>query len=257
MKWLVVAICVLPIVFADPFCGPPFPLPEPECPPDSLPEPIIPVEVVGLYTEFGQNVTVRIAAVIQSINDLQAKNYQDLVDFIRETGGPGFNTCAKINFLRRQSDDFWQFIIDITGDLAWTDGIAYANYLAIIEKQFSLVINQPLVQSWMQELRQLSRLLRNQFLQAIQRRRAQWDELVAQISAQLSVLVSNGLCRNPDDMQERFNRILRVSFAESVDIIKQLFNDLAILLKHITHRNNELTRRIYEVDILALKYFVS
>lgn len=256
MKWLVVASCVLTVVFADPYCGLPFPQPEPECQPDLQPEPI-PVEVVGLYTLLGQNVSNEIVAAFQSVNDLQAKNNQDFINFIRESGGPGFNYCAKVQFLRRQTEEFWQFINDITSDLFWNLEIEYRNYLEVIEKQFSLIINQPEVQTWMRELHQLIRSMRNQFLQAVRRRRAQWDQLVGEFSAQFSVLVPTGLCQNPDEMQERFNRILRISFSESGNIIQQLFTDLGIFGKNAQIRDIELTNRIYEVEVLALKYFVS
>lgn len=217
-----------------------------------------PLPVVGLFSGIIQNLmAAKYAAAIQAVSDLQARNYQELINFLRANGGPGFNTCAKMQFAQRSSNQFWQSIDDITADLIWDLKLAFNAARATMLQQFGLVINQPLVRSWVRELCDLARNFRNSTLERIQVRRSQWDRLVEQTFADVQQLVQSELCQNPDGLQERFNRLVRISIEELAAIVKALENDIRVIQVNTIDRGFKAAHNIYALEIAALKYFVS
>lgn len=252
MKYLVAIICVWAVASAELNFAPQSPPSEPEVLPEPKPE-----LVVGLLTQVFQKLSARLELTDRSIDELQHTNEQELLNFIRESGGPASNILAKIQFFQKQANDFWQFIVDVLGDLTWDLNQYYGEALSTIEKEFRLVINQPLVRSWLRKLRDLPRIGRNLALQAIQRRHDQFDRLVLQVTADLGNLVRSELCQNPDAFQERFYRIFRLSYAEYLDIISNMKNDIRLITLDFVDSILKLANKIYEVDVLASKYFVS
>lgn len=254
MKWFVAVVCVCTFVSADPYCEQASTYPE--SPPDPLADDTVPIQITGLLAQVFRAHEERFPSVIQTVRDQKLKNNQNLVEFFRKSGGPGFNVCLKIQYFKRQTDQFWQGINDLTKDTHGFFVVDFQDAISIIEKQFSLVINQPLVRSWVRELRDIPRIALNLSFQRLQHRHSQWSEMVQQVRENLTNLVRT-FCNDPDTLQDRYYRVLRISFEEATDIINQFFADLIAIKTTYTQRVYELTKNIYEVEILALKYFVS
>lgn len=257
MPWLAVFVWVLVIHTAVPYCGFQLLPSQLECPPEVLPSSPSPVSVVGLFSQVIQKLIANSAISVQSLKDLKLKYDQDLIDYLSDNGGPGFNDCAKRQFYLRKTNKFWQAIVDITGDLTWLMQEDFEDALEIFVKQFNLIINQPAVRSWLRELRDVIRIGRNEVLQAINRRRSQWDELEQQVRQHVKQMVHIDLCQNADALQDRFNRVVHISLAKFSDIISKLKSDTETIIENIIQRAFKLANKIYEVEISALKYFVS
>lgn len=257
MKWLVAFVCVVAVASADPWCGCGPPPPPPLiCPPEVIVEPVLP-PVVGLLSQVINTLIADAAESVSEINALVEANNKNLEEFTRASGGPGFNNCAKINQFIRASNVFWQSVADITADLSWNVAQVFEEALGEIEKQFRLVINQPLVQSLLRELRDIPRIVRNLGLAALQARRAEWLNISAFYSAELTVLVQNGLCSSPQNMQERFYRVLEIGAAEASAVLGNLKTDLDAIVRAQAIRALQLANQIYEIEIVALSYFVT
>lgn len=256
MKWLIAFVCIWTLVSAYPYCGPQLPPPEPVCLPEVIPVPE-PVPVIGLLSQIVNKLMVRGEATVALIDNLQQEKHQNYVNFIRESGGPGFNLCPKTNFFIRGAEDFWKTINDIVADIAWEFDQTFTDAITIIEQQFSLVIDQPLVQSWLRELRDIPRIGRNLALQSIEYRRNEWIKVAQIYFVELSNLVRSELCQNPNELEGRYFRILRIGFEELQAVINKLKQDQDTLTRKVIARGFELANNIYNVEILALKYFVS
>lgn len=258
MKWLITFVFVWVSVSAIPWCGQQLPSHEPECPPEVLPTPE-PIEVVGLLTQLinklkdigdSENGTKSILALQQKKND-------DFITFIRESGGPGFNICAKINFFKRQANEFWNTIQSSILDIYWQMEQAFSDAIETIKREFRLVIDQPQVQSWLRELLDVPRISVNLSLQSLESHRRQWIQLAMEYQAKLATLVRNGLCHNANELQNRFYRVLRIGLTEGDKVIIDLIKDQLPITENAIKRGLELANKIYQVEILALKYFVS
>lgn len=244
MKWLLVLSCFWKLAAA---------LSYPESPPE-----VLPVPAVGLFTGVVHNLMApKYAAASQMISELQQKINLQFINFLRENAGPGFNRCAKMEFAQRNSNEFWQSFIDITSDLIWEKTLAFRAARAIMEKQFSLVIDQPQVRSWLREARDLSRVLKNRTLERIHVRRAQWERLIGQTFADVDRLVHSELCHNPDALKERAERLIRILLEELDNIINALKQDISVIQLNTMARGSTLANNIYEYEVKALKYFVS
>lgn len=259
MKWLIAIFCIVAVASADPWYGPPPPCgppPEPECPPEVIEEPV-PPPVVGMLTQIINVMIAEGAEITKVITALIAKNNQDLIDFNRQNGGPGFNDCAKIHFFARQANQFWKDVVDVTADQSHDILQAFNAALTQFEDVFRLVIDQPNVRSWLRELRDIPRLIQNLTDEAIQARRAQWFRLSQIYAEEFRNMVRAGLCSSPDYVQDRFYRILQVGLDEAADVLAQLKVDLETIRRRLVAHGAELSQNIYEVEILALKYFVA
>lgn len=258
MKWLLVFVCIWAVVSAVPWCncGPPEPPPEPICEIEVLPIPVLP-PAVGLLTQVINKLIEETEKGVTLVHGLIELNNKELVDFIRENGGPGFNRCRQLNFFVRQSTAFWDAITDISTDISWDVEQEFNAAILQIEEQFSLVIDQPDVRNWLRELRDLPRIIANLSNQAIEKRRAQWLWLAEQYRQELHHVIQSGLCQSPENVQERFYRILRVGLNEAASILTELGNDNLSIRQHLFSRALELANNIYQVEIIALRYFVS
>lgn len=256
MKLLLAFFCVVAVVAADPYCGQPIPLPGPVCLPEVIPVPVHP-PVIGLLSQVINLLIAQAAEVVTEITNLIVKNNNDLIAFIHSTGGPGFNDCKKLNFFIRQSTEFWQAVSDILKDHSWEVDQAFAAAILEIEQQFSLVIDQPQVRSWLRELRDIPRIIKNLSGQAVLNRRAQWLYLAQQYEIELKNIIQAGLCSCPDSMQERFYRVINIGLVEAESVLASLKLDIDAIARDLVDRALELANYIYEVEILALKYFVS
>lgn len=250
MRWLVTFACAWAVVSAIP------PSPDPECPIEILPIPE-PVPVVGLLSHYIKDLIESCKVTFKAINDAQALDQQQYRDYIRQIGGPGFHDAARKRFMLSQGDRLWALIVDITADITWKLSSALNEDVAIIEKQFSLVIDQPKVRSWLREIRDIIRVGRNQILQLIKTRRAEWSQFVSKAEEQLEIVIKTGLCQSPDTMRKRFYRMTRTSLSQSVDFVHQLENDIQAIVMNLAQHAVKLANNIYGVEIAALKYFVT
>lgn len=249
MKWLFVCVYLFTVRCANLQLKPG----RLECLPEVLPEEPQPVPVVGLITGIIIDLQVRSLDTVKLIEDLETQGHRELIDFIRRSGGPGANTCGTLQFLNRQLNKLWQSIQDVVFDLTWSLELRLREAYGLIEHEFRLVIDQPLVRSWIRELRDLTRIGRNLSVQSIQNRRLQLTQSVQQYINQLITLIQSGQCKNPDVVNERFYRILNVALAESSDIINQLKLDQSVITANLARRGLDLANNIYQVETLALK----
>lgn len=257
MHFLIGFVCIWTVVFAIPDCGPPLlPPPPPQCLPEELPVPTAD-PAVGLLTQVIQKLYAGLDAAFQFLNGIQLRNNQEFLNLITEVGGPGFNTAAKIKFFVQQSNEFWQSIIDTTADLTWMIQKVYADALSTIEEKFSLVIQQTAVRSWVRGLHDIIRKGRTVVLQASEQYRVKWMKWIQQVANELAQLVQSELCHNPDAVLDKAQRIIHRSFVESAEIVAQLWNEFNAITAKSFEYTLELANNIYEVQILALKYFVT
>lgn len=262
MKWLVAFVCIWAVASAQYWCGPPpppqlcGPPPEPECPPEVIEVPA-PEPVVGALTQIVNDMIAASASNVEQITALLLKTNQDFLDEVRELGGPGFNRCARHNHFLRGAAKFWSDVYNVIYDNNISIDQAFNAAVAQIEEQFSLVITQPLVRSWLRELRDIPRILRNLLNLAFENRRAQWYRISQVYAAELNNVMRVGLCHNPDEAAERFYRITRIAMEELAGVLEQLKNDFDQTARQVIIRALNLANQIYEVEVLALKYFVS
>lgn len=220
-------------------------------------EPKSSAPTVGMLTSVVETLQADGVTVLKVIDDLQVKYNQELIAFIRSSGGPTVNHCAKTNFFVRQSNAFWTTLVDIIADVSWELHRKLFGAYGVIEREFHLVIDQSQVRSWLRELRDLSRIAQNWARDAVLKRRAQWNDLVEQYATQIAILLQSGLCQNQDVLNERFYRIINIGLAESADVINQVKIDQAAITDNIIKRALKLADKIYQVEILALKNLVT
>lgn len=257
MKSTIIFACFVSIIYADPYSGPAWPTPESRHFPKKLPV-SVPVPVVGLLTQVTQNLANNLVREAQTITELQLTNKRDLQSFLRATSGPAFNIQAKIGFIKKQGDEFWEHISNMLYNITWMFKLDIAKAIFTIEKQFQLVIGQPGIRSWLRKLRDHTRIGRNQGLAVFVRNRTKWEQLFGQVVAELEhLLQSSQFCQNPEAMQNRFNHIIRQFLWESADISRNLQNELKIVTDEFIKQMFKLAKYIYEAEIAALKYFVT
>lgn len=238
MTPLFVFICVWTVVFAEPYTK------------------RYPVPVNGLLSQVFSEVGPKSAAVIKSINELQQKNGKNLIKFFRQTGGPGFEDIAKYNYFVKQATEFWKFVTNSATDLTASLRLGFDKALTLIKKQFRLVFDRPEVRGWLREFESISRSSTTKALAVVQRSKAQWRQLVFSTVTQGREVISE-LCENRDSVQDRFDRIVRIYLAEYVDIINQLVRETITITANIAKRVFELARKIYDVEVEALEYYIS
>lgn len=217
-----------------------------------------PAPVVGLFTQSYNKINANSVAGIQQIDKLINKYYLDLLNYIRAAGGPGYNTDRKIKTYSKLADELWANIVDIYADNTWNLQLINIELMPTLKNKFGLVVDQPLVRSWLCELSDLIRVNWNSVLQTVNQYRAEWDNLAGQVGDQLADLISAGLCHCPDLVQERFYQIIRYIFVEAANIIKQMVSAInAYFNGKIVERGYALHQNIYNAEIIRLKYFVN
>lgn len=262
MRCFVALVCLCAVVAAVPWqdcevrpLAPPVII----CPPDEVPEPAKPssVQVDGLLTSVIKALQTNGAIVVQLIDDLILKNNQELLAFLRLDGGPDITSESQLHFFDQQSKEFWQTIIYAIADLSWHLDRKLTDAYAIIEREFSLVIAQPTVREWLRELRDLSRIGKNLALEAIHTRRDEWNQLSVAYSKQIEIFCDSKLCLPADVMSERFYRIIGIARSELSDVVNNLKLDHRAIAQRIIQRGIELAGKIYQVQVQALKYYVT
>lgn len=255
MRLSIVFFCCFAVVFADSYCGQSFPPPKSECISEVQPAPATPV--TGLLTQLTQNLSNSLKAEFQQIKSMLLKNNNDLLTFIRETSGPAFNLQEKIEYIQKQSNLLWKYIVDTGYDLNWHFNLNINDDILTIEKQFRLVIEQPLVRSWLRDLRDHTRNGRNRAVAIIDGHRSKSEQLFLRFKTELENLVRSEICQNTIELQKRFYRLVRQYFAELENIISGMEQEIGLNGVNFYQRLFELANNIYEAEMKSLKYFVS
>lgn len=251
-----VALWAVVSVVSCQLCGVPLPPPsEIECLPDVLPEPE-PVPIIGLLTTVVNTFIVAGQVAVNQVEDLLLNYQQDVIGFVRETGPPGIDECKKLHHFQRQTDAFWQNITAIKAEMAFNLELKLREVYGLIERAFSLVIDQPQVRSWLREFRDLSRIAKNQFDESAQIRRAQFDQLVQLYNDIFDHLIERHQCANPTLLQKRFYRVIDVGLSEQAEVIHQLMIDADRITVQIIRRGFDLADNIYQVGIVAFQSLV-
>lgn len=136
-----------------------------------LPAP--PPPPVGALTQISLSLQAAAVSYVNQLDQIRATNFVLLDNYIRQNGGIGGDLDAIIAYAAPLAAGIWQFIYDSIEDLAWNNGRMIAQALADMERQFELVINQPLVRSWLRQLRQFSRIGENRSLAVLDNSRQQ------------------------------------------------------------------------------------
>lgn len=255
MKYLVGLVCLCAVVSAIPWsnCGILLPPPEP-CLGKLLdaPEPP-PIAITGLLTSVIESLKANGITKIEQFEEQQKQFNHNLLIFFREAGPEAVNNTVKTQYLARQAGYFWQNLLDVASDILYGLNVKLNEAYVIIEREFRLVIDRTQVRAWLRELRDLGRVVKNQCIQAIEKRRVQWYDVVQQYIDKLGYLDVTLECVNPNLMQERYYRVMDLGFAELTGVVNQLKADTIEISLKIIHRVFELANNIYDVEVMALK----
>lgn len=216
-----------------------------------------PVRPIGAFT--------KIILALQQIGGVYANNIdalflstlEDINIYIQQHGGLYGDLDDYLAFENKTDVGYWQTIEDNVNDLAWIFGQQLTQALDDIEREFVLVINQPLVRSWLRQLRQLGRIGHNRALESVRQRHQQDIVLSGQFNQQAVDLIRS--LRNGDSqvLQQRYSQYVVSTMGPLSQLKEDLKNDQAQITNDMIQQGLALANNIYQVEIEALKYFVS
>lgn len=214
-------------------------------------------EIVGAFGHLVQAFTHRGIKVIANVDRLQHALGQRVFERFRLGGGILGNLQDYVNFVSQEHVIFWSAITNDILDLSWEFRKILVEAIKNLEREFHLVTGHPIVRDWLRELRDLSRTSVNESLRSIAIHHNQWWGLVQEYERELIALVNRGRCQDHERVQQTVERRIKIAFAESWDIINHLKQaNYEILVKYI-NRGYELTNKVYQAEIQALRYFVT
>lgn len=213
---------------------------------------------IGVFGQLLENFTNRGNAISDNFDNQAHLLGVKLLERVRLGGGSFGNLQDYANLVREDRDILWTTVAHNMLDLSWEFRPVYDAAIDNIVREFRLVIDQPQVRSWLRELRDLRRTSVNEALQSVKIRHDQWWSLVQQYEMELIDLVNRGRCQqDPQRVEQSFERILKIAYDDVWQIFVQLKADNVKIMNDFVQRGYELTRKIYEAEVEALRYFVT
>lgn len=219
-----------------------------------LPAP--PPPPVGALTRISLAVQATSVAYINEMDHIYATNYAILGNYIRQNGGIGGDYHSFKAYADQLDNGFWQFIYDSLEDLAWNNDQLIAQALTDIEREFQLVINQPLVRFWLRQLRQLPRIGENRLLALLDNYRQQWNAIVASNQQKYQELNRQAQSSCPQEAQRKYEELIK-SDQHLEELLTQMKLDMGKAAMDLWQQGLVLANNIYQAEIEALHYFVS
>lgn len=192
--------------------------------------------------------------------DIEAHFQNNIVvslNFIFENGGLNGDIVKDIAFGNQVNIAYWQQMEDNLNDISWIFGERLAQALDDIEREFALVINQPLVRSWLRQLRQLPRIGHNRGLELLARKRAEFFAGSSQYQKQIIEFMQNSKCVDRQSLMQPFTQIGTTAVQNLKPIIDSMIKEQAQITSEIIQQGLALSNNIYQAEIAALWYFVS
>lgn len=188
---------------------------------------------------------------------ISATNFDLLQNYIRQNGGIGGDYESFKAYAAPLAAGLWQYINDTNEDLAWRYDQLIDQALSVIEREFALVINQPVVLSWLRQLRQLPRVGQNQAHAILDNYRQQWYAIVTSSQQKAQELNRQAQCGCPQDAQRKYEQLAAEGEQQLLAVLDQMKNDLGNSSMDLFSQGLALANNIYQVEITALYYFVS
>lgn len=221
---------------------------------DVVPPPARPIGAFGIIIldlqRVGDIYSKKIDASFVGINE-------EIGKYIQEHGGLNGDLNDYLAFENVTETFYWQSIEDDVNDIAWNFDQQLADALDNIEREFALVINQPLVRSWLRQLRQIGRIAQNRALASVHQRRAEDIALSEQFNQQAVEFIRNSKCSGSQALLEGYTKIVNNAMHELAKIKEALKKDQEIITNDMINLGLALTNNIYQVEIEALRYFIS
>lgn len=214
-----------------------------------------PARPVGALTNI--ILGLQIAGQAFDVDAIFQNNLQLVANHIQQGGGLQGDLDEYLAFVSQVETGFWQQIADNEEDLTWVFERQLAQAYADIEREFSLVINQPLVRSWLRQLRQIARIGLNRTLDMINQLRTQYLAVSDNFKKQALDLIRNSKCGDSQSLQDRFNQIVAATTQQLLPILGTLKQQQAQITGEIILQGFALANNIYQAEIEALRYFVS
>lgn len=208
-------------------------------------------------SSIAQTLFEEIAALGKRLDELTQIKFQQKNEYCIQCGGIAGDMDKCEAFGAVIAAEFWQYANDTIDDIYWTFARLLAQTLLHVEGEFSLVIHQPQVRSWLRHLRQMSRIGQNYALDAVSKWQSVWIQLALPYQHRVDELHRQAMSGSADVAQRKYDALSETLFQHLKDIIAALKMDLASNSNKSIRQANILLQCVYQVEIADLKYFIS
>lgn len=225
-------------------------------PPGLIPPPPVPgAPPLGALTTINHMYISAGLGVVAHINAFQKDITEKAAAFFKQNGGIHGDLKLYYAYINQLTASFWQTVQDNLFDLKWDYTQEGNKCLVDIEREFKLVINDPVVRSHLRLLRDINRTSLNRALAYLDETRTKFYALSDQLQQQGLELIERTRCQ--PDQQRQWDDFNAAAIKQFLQILGVLAAQIAPIVVDSFQQTLTQANFIYQAEIQALHYFVS